>query len=395
MLCLFLGSIIKQKVMAETIEPIKFGMISVNWLEKRMFHFLIVAPTKNKSKVRNKAKTYINELLDRIKFLVSYIRFKGLPFSVYEHYLNISSHGLFDAVPLERYQKLVSDHEKPSLCIVDHPNQSKIILFNKSLSIPTIYCSQNIESLEHESISFINKNKRANLFPRLLNEISILEKCDFCLCISKVESGLLGGLGFPNSFYPYLPVGKIKDRLELIRRKRDRNKNIQTNHFLIIGSADHHTTYESLQWFLDLVFNHIINVDIKLTIVGSNTDQLIANKKLPSFIDIRGWLPQDQLDELMCNVNAVLIPQRIGFGALTRLPELSCAGIPAIVSRHATNAMNTLPGIIPVDDTWEDWENAIEELSKYPINPNNIDYPTWEKEQPKPLETLIKNHAKP
>lgn len=82
------------------------------------------------------------------------------------------------------------------------------------------------------------------------------------------------------------------------------------------------------------------------------------------------------------------MPQRIGFGALTRFSELSCAGIPSIVSRHPTYAVDLPPGVEVVTDEWDAWYRAIERHVK---DDRRVitGYRVWERTQPKALETVI------
>ena len=45
------------------------------------------------------------------------------------------------------------------------------------------------------------------------------------------------------------------------------------------------------------------------------------------------------------NADAAILPQREGFGALTRSPELAAAGIPVVTSEHASLAAGQVPGV--------------------------------------------------
>ena len=82
------------------------------------------------------------------------------------------------------------------------------------------------------------------------------------------------------------------------------------------------------------------------------------------------------------------MPQRVGFGALTRLSELSCAGIPCIVSRHPTYAVDLPPGVEVVTDEWDTWYQAMERLVK---DDRRVitGYRIWEGAQPRVLDIVI------
>lgn len=131
----------------------------------------------------------------------------------------------------------------------------------------------------------------------------------------------------------------------------------------MIGSASHVSTGDSFRWFLEQASRHGLPDGIKIIVAGDGSDknfQEDAHFNRGGLIDYRGWLKQTELDELLGRVGAVLIPQRHGFGALTRLPEFSLAGVPAIVSRHAVTAVDSLPRMTVVDDEWDAWRDAIE-----------------------------------
>jgi hypothetical protein len=80
----------------------------------------------------------------------------------------------------------------------------------------------------------------------------------------------------------------------------------------------------------------------------------------------------------------------MGFGALTRLPELSCAGVQAIVSRHATLAIDSPPGTEIVDDDWDAWWAKMEEMGRDVPRLSLADYEAWEASQPRILTSVVK-----
>ena len=99
---------------------------------------------------------------------------------------------------------------------------------------------------------------------------------------------------------------------------------------------------------------------------------------------------QAELDELMTKVCAVLVVQRAGFGALTRLPELACAGIPVVTTQHATYAINTTPGVQVVDDHWSCWMEQLTQLQRTTPVVTEDAYRAWQAAQPQPLPMLIR-----
>lgn len=335
---------------------------------------------------------YWSELVYRIKFLGDYLSVLGSPARHYDHLLMemSKSKNYFKTVPLKEYQQLVSNLGRAVICIVDHPDQGNLIDWNIRQGIPTFFCPQNIEALDVLAGSFENKFREAGFFNRFYQEMMMLSNCEERLCISKVETGLLGGLGIPSHYYPYLPVGAIRERLEIIRAKRENHsEKIDSKFFLMLGSTIHHTTNKSFILFIEQIAKNGLPDGVQLSIVGQGTNGLKSKIELPSCLDVLGWLPQDKLDEMLCRINAVIIPQNIGFGVMTRLPELACAGIPVLVSTQPTYALNLPPGVVAVSDSWDEWYQKIEDCSKTSPGPLDPSYYLWEKEQPQPLDMII------
>jgi len=337
--------------------------------------------------------SYFKEFINRLKFLGSYLSLRGSPSLIYEHLIIEMSRlkSFFSVVPIKEYQQVISNLKEPIICVIDHPNQGNLLAWNILNGIPTFFCPQNIEALDNLAGYFESRFRKEGFFQRFYQEMNMLSSCDERFCISKVEAGLLSGLGIPSFYYPYLPVGDIRAKLEIIRKKRENNnKKIDNKHFLILGTAIHHTTYKSFIWFINQIVKEGLPEKVHITIVGEGTEELNDEITLPSCINILGWLSQDALDELLCEINAVIIPQEIGFGALTRLAEMSCAGVPVIVSMHPTYAINMPPGIVAVGVGWNEWFQKIKDISNSSPNPADLNYSSWEKEQPHPLATVIK-----
>ncbi|NIO21886.1 MAG: hypothetical protein GTN76_14435, partial [Candidatus Aenigmarchaeota archaeon] len=219
------------------------------------------------------------------------------------------------------------------------------------------------------------------------NEFHVLAQCAERLFISKVEAGLIGGLGLSAQYYPYRPVGLIRRRLEHTRRCRAKAQ-IERGLFLLLGSARHRSTRESFLWFVQQVQTHGLPNGARVIVGGLGTDSLLSPGVEVPGLEFRGWVQQDELDRVMMSARAVLMPQQVGFGSLTRLAELSCAGVPGIVSTHPTYAVDVPPGIEVVSDEWGNWYRAMERLAK---NDQRITtgYSKWKRTQPRTLGTVI------
>jgi glycosyltransferase involved in cell wall biosynthesis len=221
------------------------------------------------------------------------------------------------------------------------------------------------------------------------NELSILTQGDERLFISKVEAGMVGGLGLSAYYYPYLPVGAIRQRLNEIRQQRSAERQ-EAGLFLMLGHAGHLTTREAMTWFVEQAQVHGLPEGIRVVVGGTRTDELCPVEGEVPGLEFRGWLEQPDLDRLLIQVKGVLAPQRRGFGALTRLPELACAGLPVITSRHTTYAINPTPGLYVATDDWRSWRERMTQLNQDSPHVSTADYDAWEEQQPRPLGALIR-----
>lgn len=290
---------------------------------------------------------------------------------------------------LAYYEEVVRDIAKPAVCIIDHPGFADLVSINLRHGIPTISCTQNLEAFD---TSVLYHRRKWGMHAKVIdfaNEFGVFAQCAERLFISKVEAGLISGLGLPSYYYPYLPVGVIRERLKRIRQERSKG-HIEPSLFLMLGTAGHDTTRESFAWFIQNAQAYGLPSGVKVVVGGLQTDELLPPGSSVPGLELKGWLEQDDLDQLLVRAKAVLAPQRFGFGALTRLPELSCAGIPFVVSRHATYAVDSPPGVEIVDDFWDEWYARMEQVARSKSYLPEGDYYAWEEGQTKTLETVVK-----
>lgn len=332
---------------------------------------------------------------DKLIFRIAYRIKQGLTLYAENPYKLLShthfNRRVFSFHPLlAKYEQLIKDIHTPAVCLIEHPGFSDLLSINTRYDVPTIVCPQNIEAFDTNVLSHRHK---WGMYARAIdfaNEFHVFAQSTERLFISKVEAALINGLGLPAHYYPYVPVGQIKERHKHIRRARASGR-VEPGLFLMLGTAQHETTGESFAWFVQNVQAHGLPGGVRVVVGGLGTDELLPGARSVPGLELRGWLEQDELDRLLVRANAILIPQRSGFGALTRLPELACAGIPAIVSRHATYALNPPPNLeILDDDCWDAWYAKIKEFARQKVDLPEDDYYAWEEEQPKTLEVVLK-----
>ena len=296
--------------------------------------------------------------------------------------------GLYALPPFHGYYEgLLRDLGQPAVSIIEHAGFSGLLPINRRHGVPTVACIQNVEAFDmsdHLDGRWTTRAKAVDL----ANEFEVLSRCDRRLYISRVEAGLMGGLGLSGGFYPYLPVGEIKERLEGVRAARMRG-DIERGLLLLLGTVGPEIRRASFGRFLDNVRRRGLPAGIRLLVAGLYTETLLRPGESIPGVEVRGWLEDDDLDGVLTRVGGVVVPQHKGFGALTRLPELSCAGVPMVVSENATFAQDPPPGATVVDDGWEAWAAAVECLARAGGVVAAGDYERWESSQPRPMPRVL------
>jgi hypothetical protein len=286
------------------------------------------------------------------------------------------------------YARLAGTAPAPAVCVLEHTGFANLIPINTRYGLPTIACPANLDSLDWERAGPPSGPGRYSMAVDWANEVGVLARCAERLFVSRVEAGLIGGLGLASHYYPYLPVGKIEEHLQQIRRERT-TRQPEAGLFLMLGSSMHATTRASFQWFIEAAQTGGLPAGARVIVGGTETETLRPRGADAPGLEFHGWLAPDALEALLARVQAVLVPQRLGFGALTRLSELACAGVPAVVSRHATYALDLPPGITAVDDCWEDWRRAMERTETPNPAGAEAEYAAWAARQPRPLAAAI------
>jgi hypothetical protein len=286
---------------------------------------------------------------------------------------------------IQEYRALLERLPRPIITVVDDARFSGIVTIAKQSDVPVIACTHNLESLDLAAADAHGSWGLRTHLVDLANEFELLQRCDGRLFISKVETGLVSGLAMEAEYYPYRPVGAIRRRLEAIRQARMQCEP-DPGLFLLLGSAMHGTTRRAFEWFLTQARKHGVPQGIRLVLAGMDTDKL--DLRGTAGIEALGWVSQPALDRLLVAARAVVVPQFNGFGAVTRLVELSCAGVPALVSTHPTRASDVPPGVHVLGESWPEWQALLRDLARAPRQ-SDWDYQAWEATQPQPLHRYL------
>jgi len=289
---------------------------------------------------------------------------------------------------LARYEALVRTPARPPVCVVEHPGFFALARINRRYGVRAVACPQNIESLD----TFVPSRQdilglKAQALD-LASELKVLAAWDDRLFISRVEAGLAGGLGLQGAFYPYLPGGEARERLLAVRAARARGPS-ERGLFVMLGTGGHPTTRAALLWWLEQARREPLPAGVRVVLGGLLTEDLATPERVPPGVELRGWIEPGELYGLLERACGFLIPQTVGFGAVTRLVDLACAGVPTIASEQALWPVSKPPGVYGVPNEWSTWRTQMLRLLDHDAAPDDS-YHAWEAAQARPLGDVVR-----
>ncbi|MBV9328080.1 MAG: hypothetical protein JO352_30565 [Chloroflexi bacterium] len=277
-----------------------------------------------------------------------------------------------------------------TISLVDHPLFDQIRDLNLRAAVPTIIASHNLESLDVARVPFASRVATQRSGVDFANELWSLSRFEGRLAISRIEAAVLNGVGLSCQFYPYLPTGDV--RAQLLRSANERRRSEQDpNLFLLMGTSFHAPTRRSMQWFVAHAAKGGLPRKARVVLVGSHVEELaVAGCRVPG-LEVRGRVSNAELGELLVRAGTALVPQRLGFGALTRIPELACAGVPSLVFPHASYALDPPPGAqVLGDDSWASLVGGMCRAMGSPVTIEAEAYSEWEARQERPLGQTLR-----
>lgn len=143
--------------------------------------------------------------------------------------------------------------------------------------------------------------------------------------ISHFDAAVIRSLGgFNVTTLSYTPVGIFKEQLQLIKSKRQRTRK---SGGLIVGTTTNPPTREGIKEVLRLVGKDRLGVQFKLAGYGTE----IFFDCAPACVEVLGSVTQEQMRDLMCRCEFLLIKQPQTSGMITRLVEAEIASIPVYI----------------------------------------------------------------
>lgn len=272
------------------------------------------------------------------KYLAGFYFLSRHPFKLPLAYRTIGIYGQ----QFLNYQQILKNHSSTKLFIWEATIDYLAPCIVKAAGYKILALPHNLESLVLSHSAALNLKP---LLARFENEIKALAQSDSVFCISREEQWLLKLCGINADFLPYYPAQSI---LANLLKLRDQRATTTKTRFLIVGTALNPPTLlgmiEQLQWLKNIRAEIEFDVDI----AGYGTEQLKEHCDHPSF-NLLGEIDPEKLNHLMLGAKAVLVHQRAGVGALTRIPEMIVAGIPVIANSNTCRSAFEYSGVYCYD----------------------------------------------
>jgi len=181
----------------------------------------------------------------------------------------------------------------------------------------------------------------------LANEVAVMRAADMLCCISREEQWLLAALEVPSLYLPYFPPAAVREGLHQIRvARRDSAKTT----VVIVGTAKNPPTLAGMRSMIEHAHALVDAADgCEVQLMGYGTE-VLAKSALPARFRVLGSVSDDVLRNALVSARVALCYQHGTGGALTRIPELLCAGVPVIANPIAARSYHRMSGLTVVEN---------------------------------------------
>ena len=136
----------------------------------------------------------------------------------------------------------------------------------------------------------------------------------------------------------------------------------ERNGLLFVGGFSHAPNVDAIIWFCKEIFPIIREkIDIDLYIVGSNAPEEVKNLKAPGIV-FKGFVSDDELENLYRNTRIVVAPLRYGAGVKGKIIEALNYGVPIVTTSIGAEGINDIDKIINVTDEPSDFAKAVMDI---------------------------------
>lgn len=248
-----------------------------------------------------------------------------------------------------RYRDHLAGIKGPRLLLVEECNEYARIRAARDSGTPILAVPHNLQVLQQTAPNDVFSGE--GLPYSLHRELQFTASCDAIFCISREEQWLLTNFGARADFLPYFPPAAERRRLQAIREAR-RPPSATTPEILVIATGSNAKNRDGLVELAALIASLQPQPDVHWHVAGRDTEDLQTHFARGR-CTFHGQVSARLLNDLMLRCRAAVAYQCSGAGALTRIPEFLCAGIPVLANPHAARSAHRLPGLHVFHDAAE------------------------------------------
>jgi glycosyltransferase involved in cell wall biosynthesis len=175
----------------------------------------------------------------------------------------------------------------------------------------------------------------------LHREAGFTALCDEVFCISREEAWYLANYGARVDFLPYFPPAEDLAALQVIRQRR--TTQASGSELLTVTAVSNLKNRNALIALAALV-RQLPAGEFHLHVGGRGTEALRDHFPADR-CTFHGEIADADLADLMTRCRAAIVYQPSGVGALTRIPEILCAGVPILANPHAARSAYGTAGV--------------------------------------------------
>ena len=162
-------------------------------------------------------------------------------------------------------------------------------------------------------------------------------------CIAEEDRWFWANLGIAADFLPYYPTAARQRWLGEIASRRRQAPPLASAPWLILGTAHHLPTLQGMRTILTWLAEVGDRAGL-VCVAGGGTEKLRDQFEGPR-LRCLGSINQIDLTDILATTRGLIVHQESGSGALTRIPEALCAGVPVIASVIAARSTRGYSGI--------------------------------------------------
>jgi hypothetical protein len=218
----------------------------------------------------------------------------------------------------------------------------------------TIVFPQNIESMVPRQSRKLHKVQERDFEL----ECMLLNSANCCVCISAEDCDAVRPYVKRVFTLPYFPANQRLKKLLEVREERQRTR--IRNIVLVLGSATNPPTRMGMEELLSSLNSQLLKQmnGLEVVVAGHGTESLRQHQR--DGVSVEGSVSSERLIELQRHAHCQVINHVSTTGALTRVVEAVCCGIPVIGNTYASRGYRELSGLTVVNSSEEIWRRIVE-----------------------------------